>query len=112
MAREYLSDDTLGVRSVGAAMIFHERLRQIDDEGWTAEHDDDHVDGELARAAASYALIDLRPSTNWLLELWPWGDGCWKPSDDPIRNLVMAGALIAAEIDRLQRLKEAKNTGD
>lgn len=34
---------------------------------------------------------------------WPWHSSWWKPSDDPIRNLVKAGALIAAEIDRLQR---------
>ena len=27
----------------------------------------------------------------------------WKPSIDPVRNLAKAGALIAAEIDRLQR---------
>jgi hypothetical protein len=33
---------------------------------------------------------------------WPWNDDDWKPSPDPIRNLVKAGALIAAEIDRLQ----------
>jgi hypothetical protein len=35
---------------------------------------------------------------------WPWDQDWWKPSPDPIRNLVKAGALIAAEIDRLQRL--------
>jgi len=34
---------------------------------------------------------------------WPWEASWWKPSDDPIRNLAKAGALIAAEIDRLQR---------
>ena len=39
-------------------------------------------------------------------ECWPWDHEWWKPSDDPVRNLVKAGALIAAEIDRLQRLRE------
>lgn len=34
---------------------------------------------------------------------WPWATDWWKPSDDPITNLVRAGALIAAEIDRLLR---------
>jgi hypothetical protein len=33
---------------------------------------------------------------------WPWEWSFWKPRD-PVRNLVIAGALIAAEIDRLQR---------
>jgi hypothetical protein len=34
---------------------------------------------------------------------WPWDAEWWKPSPDSVRNLVKAGALIAAEIDRLQR---------
>jgi hypothetical protein len=33
---------------------------------------------------------------------FPWDYKWWKPSKDPIKNLVKAGALIAAEIDRLQ----------
>ena len=41
--------------------------------------------------------------TTGILRLWPWSDKWWKPSDDPVRNLVKAGALLAAEIDRLQR---------
>ena len=36
---------------------------------------------------------------------WPWEDNAWKPSGDPVWNLVKAGALIAAEIDRLARAK-------
>lgn len=36
---------------------------------------------------------------------WPWDAKWWKPSDDPIKNLVKSGALIAAEIDRLQNIK-------
>jgi hypothetical protein len=39
-------------------------------------------------------------------EGWPWDEKWWKPSTNPIRNLVKAGALIAAEIDRLQRVTE------
>jgi len=38
-----------------------------------------------------------------VMSLWPWGSEWWKPSKDPIRDLVKAGALIAAEIDRLQK---------
>jgi hypothetical protein len=41
--------------------------------------------------------------------MWPWDNKYWKPSEDKVRNLVKAGALIAAEIDRLQRLN---NTDD
>jgi hypothetical protein len=32
---------------------------------------------------------------------WPWDAKWWKPSVDHVRNLVKAGALIAAEIDRM-----------
>lgn len=35
---------------------------------------------------------------------WPWPVESWKPSPEPARNLEKAGALIAAEIDRLERL--------
>jgi hypothetical protein len=91
-------------------MIAAERQRQIEAEGWTPEHDDDHSDGELLLAAGSYASYALGLEYHgrnfddalWRVR-WPWSIDWWKPSDDPIRNLVKAGALIAAEIDRLQR---------
>lgn len=34
---------------------------------------------------------------------WPWEPEAWKPEPEAIDNLMKAGALIAAEIDRLQR---------
>ena len=88
----------------GAALIAAERQRQVEAEGWTPEHDDAHDDHELLMAADCYirkawttVRMDRPPS------LWPWELSWWKPSDDPIRNLTKAGALIAAEIDRRQR---------
>jgi hypothetical protein len=81
-------------------------------EGWTPEHDDEHVDSELGYAAAAYLYIGNELSRGMLFcnlrdfvrgMYWPWGKRWWKPSEDPVRNLVKAGALIAAEIDRLQR---------
>lgn len=36
---------------------------------------------------------------------WPWREESFKPSDDQIRNLTKAGALIAAEIDRLHAMR-------
>lgn len=97
----------------GAEMITVERQRQISQEGWTTEHDDEHVLDELGSAAAAYlavvrAQVLLRVTPDEIAAvgapgLWPWASSWWKPSDDPIRNLVKAGALIAAEIDRLQR---------
>lgn len=84
----------------GAELIAAERERQITAEGWTAAHDDTHDRGALVEAAVCYALSG---TGRRVPSLWPWDATWWKPSKDPVRNLVRAGALIAAEIDRLQR---------
>jgi murein L,D-transpeptidase YcbB/YkuD len=83
----------------GVALIAEERHRQVLAEGWTPEHDAEHVNGEMAISAARYALHDT-PLRNRIA--WQWESCWWKPKD-PIRNLVRAGALIAAEIDRRLR---------
>jgi len=97
----------------GAELIAKERERQITKKGWTAEHDDKHAIGELAKAAACYAVIDCSNfvilkngavSINLFRLLWPFHSFEWKPNSR-IKNLVKAGALISAEIDRLQRLE-------
>ncbi len=89
-------------RADGAGLIAAERQRQIDAENWTPEHDDTHTIGELVDAAVCYLRhgLDAEMPVVWP---WPWTEDWWKPSDDPIKNLVRAGALIAAEIDRLTR---------
>ena len=94
----------------GIDYIYEERVRQINKEGWTAEHDDEHIHGELAQAAACYAdpyrKMDGKPN----ISLWPenWDIKWWKPCpDNRIKELAKAGALISAEIDRLLREKES-----
>jgi len=92
----------------GVSLIQEERQRQMDVEGWTPEHDDLHTGGEMADAAACYAKVAAMisypgPTPLDVPSAWPWDGWWWKPSSDPIRNLVKAGALIAAEIDRLKR---------
>lgn len=88
-------------------MIAQERRRQMSEEGWTPEHDDAHDEGELARAAACYALPSRFRRGGIVISgtyVWPWANHWWKPTpDDRVRELVKAGALIAAEIDRIQR---------
>lgn len=93
-------------------MIASERARQINEEGWTAEHDDEHNTNDLVVAAMAYANAALLPGTDDMdaPDYWPWHEDWWKPSDDPIRNLVKAGALIAAEIDRLWRARDRSET--
>lgn len=88
-------------------LIAAERKRQIEEEGWTAEHDRQHVNGELALAAACYTMSEsARNSSAFRLKsIWPWETAAWKPSpEDRIHELVKAGALICAEIDRLRAL--------
>lgn len=90
----------------GIELIAEERQRQIEKEGWTPEHDDNHANGELAIAASCYAFpnYDTDAQVQSVLR-FPWENDWWKPTpDDRIRELQKAGALIAAEIDRLQRL--------
>lgn len=104
----------------GIELISEERQRQIEKEGWTHEHDDGpgHENGEMAHAAACYAVGEDLPIYRGTLGggagfddvpciryLWPWERQWWKPTpNDRIRELTKAGALITAEIDRLQRL--------
>jgi hypothetical protein len=100
----------------GIDLIAEERERQIEVEGWTAQHDqDEHGEGQLAEAAAYYAFTEeqrewtdnVLASTNSGLgsSVWPWEPKWFKPTpDDRIKELTKAGALIAAEIDRLQNL--------
>lgn len=91
-------------------LIVDERERQKAEEGWTEEHDDEHTDGSLALAAAAYAYAGS--STNdfnlsvWRI-IWPksWDTKCWKPKDRE-RDLVRAGALIVAELERLRRQRD------
>lgn len=106
--RERLRDGTNAARDVLA-----ERRRQVDAEGWTPEHDDEHADGQMADAAGYYALYagsddyhraamamrahGMAPSG------WPWGPEWFKPAEGRRRMLVKAGALIIAEIERLDR---------
>lgn len=87
----------------GSTLIAIERRRQVESEKWSALHDDFHDRDELARAAACYAM-PARFRRTRRNGLWGFEGGWWKPTPkDRIRELVKAGALIAAEIDRLQR---------
>jgi hypothetical protein len=90
--------------------VLAERNRQIEMEGWTRDHDDEHDTGQLAAAAAAYALEasllfpDVRTDEHQRLiqRIWPWDSQWWKPKDKR-RNLVRAAALALAEIERLDR---------
>lgn len=108
----------------GVEIIATERDRQR--EKWPLDHDDRHLGGELAAAAAVYAIPNMRTRETQVGPqkakkdkktltslLWPFERDAYKPRilgggyasayRARVEELAKAGALIAAEIDRLQR---------
>lgn len=102
--------------SPGVEAILQERMRQLNAEGWTEEHDDEHDDESLAAVAALYAAPPATRDRDLLFNiLWParWAVNWWKPSpEDRIKELIKAGALITAEIDRLVRKERRGRAAD
>jgi hypothetical protein len=93
----------------GVELIGVERDRQMEVEGWTLEHDDAHANGILALAAAELAAYPYDVQHPYET------DHCGslaKHKHDPIRRMVIAGALIAAEIDRLIRATKDQEPND
>ncbi|HCD3048219.1 TPA: ead/Ea22-like family protein [Klebsiella variicola] len=99
--------------TAAAADVLAERQRQVTTEGWSPKHDDQYKNTELAFAASCYAFHAAAAS--WDLEdngipydshpvpkQWPWEPSWWRPTDAR-RDLVKAGALILAEIERIDR---------
>jgi hypothetical protein len=97
--------------------VIKERQRQVDVEGYTAAHDDEHDGGDLAAAGSCYMLnaaCVLHPMNGTPMEFetaknlagWPWEEKHWKPKD-PHTDLVRGVALGIAEIMRLDRVEAA-----
>lgn len=109
--------------------IAAERRRQMDVEGWTPGHDDEHGDRSLALAAALYAtpkqlfeVIVGETGVRWR-DPWPWqkeqkfrgerfmvDDGDGRTKHPPRRRLIIAAALLVAEIERMDRESGARAT--
>jgi hypothetical protein len=105
-------------RAQAALDVLAERRRQVEKEGWTPERDDAYKDYSLARAAAAYALAAATDRadravmddfghaglTGELMRVWPqsWAATWFKPKSRR-NDLVKAGALVLAEIERLDR---------
>lgn len=87
--------------TAAAADVLAERQRQVTAEGWTAEGDDSYQNSELADAAACYAIHAHNQGFSTPAH-WPWSTTWWKQTN-PRRDLVKAGALILAEIERIDR---------
>jgi hypothetical protein len=100
----------------GAGIIFNERLRQVSQKGYSVKNDAAaYKDRQLVTASEAYlkadegffmALAGQLSLAKTLIykagKKWPWALNYFKPTEDRIRNLAKAGALIAAEIDRIK----------
>lgn len=103
---------TTGGAGRGVTAIAQERRRQIEGERFDPTADQQYHQGELAQAAACYVRLEAMRSVaatvpgtavdDRVPPEWPWARCWWKPKDRR-SNLVRAGALIAAELDRMDR---------
>ncbi len=93
----------------GIELIADERTRQIKVEGYTAEHDAKDTYKALSLAAISYTQTAIGNGNQGVV-MWPWDYKYYKPTFG-VRDLVRAGALIAAAIDRLQAEELKKEPG-
>lgn len=86
--------------------VIAERQRQKAVDGWTSEHDDKYGKSQLLWASSCYVLNTIQPFNRIPMD-WPWAPEWWKPTG-PRRDLVKAGALILAEIERIDRQEVAQ----
>ncbi|KVU10333.1 hypothetical protein [Burkholderia ubonensis] len=103
-----------GVAVTAAARdVLAERSRQVEVEAMTPAGDDQYDRRQLALAGASYALSGAGAiaSDRSAPVVWPWSHEWWKPTT-PRRDLVKAGALIVAEIERLDRRPDCVRAAD
>lgn len=113
--------------------IGEERRRQVVEEGFDADHDDAELNGALSDAAAVYCVtssmtsIEILAHRKFLREpddrlagfasaatcWWPenW-DPSWFKAQGGRRDLIKAGALIVAEIERLDRITAGEAEAD
>jgi hypothetical protein len=94
------------------ALIARERRRQIEREGYTAEHDQGRA-LDLVAAAAAYEANAAKAPENVKSPPtgWPWAGRHWKPKG-PLRNLVRAGALYQAAMDSDENHRQGRGGYD
>jgi hypothetical protein len=88
--------------------VLCERRRQVQELGWTHRRDDSYKRNELSAAAACFTVyaVDRECVPAMLNWLWPWAKK-WRKPRNRRKALVKAGALILAEIERLDRAKKS-----
>ena len=87
----------------GIELVAQERQEQIEKHGITIEKDIEKNDGDQLRYGAMALLSGIEEDfpSEWETSLWKKLE-----SKTEIEQLIIAGAFICAEIDRLQALKK------
>ena len=93
-------------RCEAAVDVLKERVRQVEEEGCSAEGDDAFTDYQLPRAAICYAIKAAGLPSHRATLYWPFPAPAFKPTERRA-NLVKAAALLLAEIERLDRAESA-----
>ena len=90
------------MKHTGVELIAQERKEQIEKHGFDVNNDKDYSNGELIQAA-KYCIDSVDTE-------WP---GSWEvhfaikiADKDRVGQLKVAGAFIAAEIDRIQNMED------
>jgi len=113
--KHWIGEAETSTPSEGLKLIVKERERQVQKKGFTPDKDRQYTDGELYRAAICYAAGKMpvfipseegvghnnSPNGDKMVDPWPWDAEHDHRSADRVEGLAKAGALIAAEIDRL-----------
>ncbi len=95
-------------RKTGAELIADERKEQVEKHGYDAKNDDHYQQNELLMAAIQCVGMVFPDFFNPNVKqgaFWPWPKGTFEPltRKSDVELLTVAGALIAAEIDRRKR---------
>lgn len=97
-------------QTTGVGLIASERQKQIEKYGFTGQHHLDNPEGyssnQLSKAAVTLLMPELIPNLAWTTVPENWDEKWFEKlmNKQPKERLVIAGALIAAELDRLNSL--------
>ncbi len=104
---------TAVLHSPALQLVLAERLEQVEQHGYTPDHDDHHGGGEIAMGAGAYLAAYIADGVEGLeaadalsaaLEQWPWRSDLFRPTGE-VEMLTKATAMLLAELDRVLRLQ-------
>ncbi len=95
--------------TTGVGLIATERQKQIEKHGFTGQHhlnNPGYSSNQLSKAAVTLLMPELIPNLAWTTVPENWDEEWFEKllNREPKERLIIAGALIAAELDRLRAL--------